>query len=76
MDPLTSQQRSMLDFEHQWWQKVGAKETAIRELFGVSTVRYYQLLNQALTLPAALRYDPVTVNRLRRIRSRRNVRGL
>ncbi|WP_225337600.1 DUF3263 domain-containing protein [Mycobacterium intracellulare] len=33
----------------------------------MSAVRYYQLLNQVLSSAAALAYDPVTVNRLRRI---------
>jgi hypothetical protein len=34
-------------------------------------VRYYQLLNALLDDPRALSHDPVTVNRLRRIRETR-----
>lgn len=67
MGSLTDLQRSMLDFESQWWSTIGGKETAIAERFGMSQVRYYQSLNRVLATQAALSYDPVTVNRLRRI---------
>lgn len=66
MDSLTGQQRAMLDFERQWWSTTGGKEAAIAARFGLTPVRYYRLLSQTLALPAALAYDPVTVNRLRR----------
>ena len=49
----------------------GAKERAIREELGMSPVRYYQLLNALLDDERALAYDPVTVNRLRRVREAR-----
>jgi hypothetical protein len=68
MDPLTEQQRAIIDMEREWWATSGGKEAAIADRFGMSAVRYYQVLNQVLVLPAALEYDPVTVNRLRRIR--------
>lgn len=32
--------------ERLYWQYAGAKETAIREKFGVSTARYYQMLTR------------------------------
>ncbi|TDL05997.1 DUF3263 domain-containing protein [Mycobacterium paragordonae] len=67
MDSLTDQQVEMLDFERQWWATPGRKEDAIVERFGMSPVRYYQRLAQLLAAPAALAYDPVTANRLRRI---------
>lgn len=41
--------------------------------FGMTPVRYYQRLNQIVAEESALAYDPVTVNRLRRIRARRSV---
>ncbi|AXN43402.1 hypothetical protein MM1218R_01454 [Mycobacterium marinum] len=74
MDSLTDQQRAMIDLEREWWATPGGKETAIRERFGMSPVRYYQLLSQLLAVPAALAHDPVTINRLRRIRSARHRR--
>ncbi|MFD8005195.1 DUF3263 domain-containing protein [Streptomyces mirabilis] len=49
----------------------GATERAIRERLGLAPVRYYQLLNALLDDPRALAHDPITVNRLRRIRDSR-----
>lgn len=66
MDPLTDRQRAILDLENQFWPTSGQKEDTIRGL-GMSPVRYYQLLASLLGTQAALAYDPVTVNRLRRI---------
>lgn len=66
----------MLDFEREWWATSGSKEAAISERFGITPVRYYQLLNRVLGSHAALAYDPVTANRLRRIRLPRKVCGL
>jgi ethanolamine utilization cobalamin adenosyltransferase len=66
MDSLTDTDRTILDLEHQWWATAGAKEDAIRAL-GMTPVRYYQRLNQLLESEAALTYDAVVVNRLRRI---------
>ena len=74
MDGLTDQQRAMLDFERQWWSTAGGKDTAIVERFGMSSVRYYQLLNRVLRSEDAMRYDPVTVNRLLRISTSRTAR--
>lgn len=64
---LTDQQRAMLDMEREFWATPGGKEDAIVQRFGMTPLRYYQLLTRLLTVPAALVYDPVTVNRLRRI---------
>ncbi|WP_326689559.1 MULTISPECIES: DUF3263 domain-containing protein [unclassified Streptomyces] len=65
---LTDQDRAVLAFAARGWPSPGAKERAIRERLGMSPVRYYQLLNWLLDDQAALAYDPVTVNRLRRAR--------
>lgn len=69
--PLPEQYARILAFERQWWRRPGAKEQAIRDTFGLTVTRYYQLLNRLLDEPAALAADPVLVNRLRRLRSRR-----
>ncbi|ARQ65670.1 DUF3263 domain-containing protein [Mycobacteroides abscessus] len=58
----------VLDFERIWWHAAGSKDEAIRSKFGLSPVRYYQQLNQILDGDDALKDDPITVNRLRRIR--------
>jgi hypothetical protein len=61
----------ILDFEREWWRHAGAKEEAIRNEFGLSAPRYYQLLNVAIELPEAVRYDPMLVGRLQRVRDAR-----
>ncbi len=74
---LSDLDRSLLAFESQWWQRAGAKEQAIRDQLGVTPTRYLQLLNRLIDQPAALAYDPVMVNRLRRLREQRGaVRAL
>jgi hypothetical protein len=69
---LTERERRILAFEQQWWKHAGAKEQAIRDTFGLSATRYYQLLNALLDQPAALAAEPVLVGRLRRLRSSRS----
>lgn len=73
---LTDQQRAILDFETTatWWRTAGAKENQIRDRFGITSTRYYQLLNRALDDPDAVAYAPATVARLRRIREGRVTR--
>jgi hypothetical protein len=69
---LDERSLEILAFERRWWRYAGAKEQAIRDTFGLSGTRYYQLLNRLLDEPAALAHDPVLVGRLRRLRARRN----
>jgi hypothetical protein len=68
---LTRREHEMLTFERQWWRSAGAKETAIRDRFGVPPTRYYQALNALVDRPAALAADPLLVRRLRRLRNAR-----
>ena len=68
---LTEREVQILAFESKWWKHAGAKEQAIRDAFGLSSTRYYQLLNGLLDNPAALAHDPVLIGRLRRLRSTR-----
>jgi hypothetical protein len=70
-DKLTEREQQILVFESRWWKHAGSKEQAIRDTFGLSSTRYYQLLNGLLDNPAALERDPVLVGRLRRLRSTR-----
>jgi len=71
VDGLSRRDREILAFERQWWKYAGAKEQAIRELFDMSTTRYYQVLNALIDTPAALAADPMLVKRLRRLRASR-----
>ena len=68
---LSRREHEMLGFERQWWRRAGAKETAIRELFGTTPTRYYQALNALVDRPEALAADPLLVRRLRRLRTAR-----
>jgi hypothetical protein len=70
-DGLSDRDREILTFERQWWRYAGAKEQAIRELFGMSATRYYQILNALIDCPEALAFDPMLVKRLRRLRTAR-----
>lgn len=74
-DPeLSVRERAVLALERRSWAGPGAKERAIREELGISPVRYFQLLNALIEDERALREDPVTVNRLRRLRAARRER--
>ncbi|RBM17808.1 DUF3263 domain-containing protein [Streptomyces sp. PT12] len=71
---LSERERAVLAVERASWPGPGAKERAIRDRLGISPTRYYQLLNALLDDPRALAHDPVTVNRLRRLREARRRR--
>ncbi|MET9126471.1 MULTISPECIES: DUF3263 domain-containing protein [unclassified Streptomyces] len=71
MEELGARERAVLAMERRGFAGPGAKERAIREQLGLAPVRYYQLLNALLDDPRALAHDPVTVNRLRRVRDTR-----
>ena len=70
-DGLSRRDHDILAFERQWWKYAGAKEEAIKQLFGLSSTRYYQVLNALVDRPEALAADPMLVKRLRRLRSAR-----
>lgn len=71
---LTERDVAILAFERTWWRHAGAKEEAIREEFGISAARYYQLLGVLVDSPAALIHDPMLVKRLQRLREARMAR--
>ncbi|MFD5766230.1 DUF3263 domain-containing protein [Streptomyces sp. NPDC127049] len=71
---LGERERAVLAVERRSWPGPGAKERAVREGLGLSPTRYYQLLNALLDDPRALAHDPVTVNRLRRVREEKRRR--
>jgi hypothetical protein len=73
---LDERAEEILAFERRWWKHAGAKEQAIRDTFGLSATRYYQVLNGLLDDPAALERDPVLVGRLRRLRASRSRRSV
>lgn len=68
---LSERDQRIIVFERQWWKFEGSKEQAIRDEFGFSPTRYYQLLNELIERPEALVFDPMTVKRIRRLRADR-----
>jgi hypothetical protein len=72
---LTERDVALLEFEGRQWVNPGAKEQEIRLQLGISAARYYQLLNALIDSPAAARYDPLLVSRLRRMRAGRTQVG-
>ena len=73
-ETLAARDRALLDFERDWSVHQGDKEQSVRDHFGFSGARYYQLLGRLIDDPAALAYDPMTVRRLRRRRDERRSR--
>ncbi|WP_158882125.1 DUF3263 domain-containing protein [Amycolatopsis anabasis] len=71
VEGLSRREQEVLAFERQWWKYAGAKEQAIRELFAMSSTRYYQVLNQLIDKPEAIQADPMLVKRLRKMRAAR-----
>ena len=70
-EQLSERDGSLLAFESGWTRHSARKEEAIRDAFGLSAARYYQLLNAVIDSPAALRHDPLLVRRLQRAREAR-----
>ena len=63
--------RELLEFEREAGPSSPAKELAVRDRFGISSARYYQVLNRLIDRPEALAHDPMLVQRLRRVRETR-----
>lgn len=69
MEQLTDRQQQMLAFERQWWKHAGARDQAVRDLFGCSPARYRAELDEIAEQPAARAFDPLVVKRLQRRRA-------
>jgi hypothetical protein len=68
---LSERDRRVLDFEGSWWLYPGPKDRAIRDYLGMSSTRYYQVLRRLIDDDEALRYAPMTLRRLRKLRRSR-----
>lgn len=74
---LTDLEMRILEFERIRFGNPGAKQYALSREFGISSIRYFQMLNQVIDRPEAVLVDPVVVNRLRRMRdTRRRMHGV
>ena len=65
---LTERQKSIIEFERTAWQTDISKETAIRHLFTISPSRYYQIRDELIDLPEAMKFDPMVIRRLQKQR--------
>ncbi|MEC7923580.1 MAG: DUF3263 domain-containing protein [Actinomycetota bacterium] len=68
---LSDREIAILDFERTAWRLEGPKDAAIRQRFGLSPSRYYQIRNVLIDMDEAIDYDPLVVRRLRRSRTKR-----
>jgi hypothetical protein len=71
MSALTGLDLAILMMERQRFRHPGAKDEAITVQLGLTPLAYAQHLNRLIDQPEALVYDPVLVNRLRRLRRTR-----
>ncbi|MDF9716052.1 DUF3263 domain-containing protein [Nocardioides sp. ChNu-99] len=69
---LSDEQRAMLELEGTRFKYPGRKDTVIREMFDLSPAQFAQKINHLIDQPEALVWDPVEVNRLRRLRDARS----
>ena len=71
--PLTEDEKRILDFAALTWKHDGNRDMAIRDEFGTNATTYMRRLNAILDRPEALAYAPVTVKRLCRLRDKRRI---
>lgn len=69
--PLDDVERAVLAFEKLHWKYVAVKESQIRERWGWSETRYYQVLNALIDRPEALAAEPLLIRGLDRLRRAR-----
>lgn len=62
---LSDREKAVLEFARLRWKYEGARESAILAYFGVTGVRFAQVLAGVLERPAAVAYDAALVRRLR-----------
>ncbi|MFZ1363033.1 MAG: DUF3263 domain-containing protein [Candidatus Nanopelagicales bacterium] len=75
-EELSDLELRILEFEHRWYRHRGEKHVDLSREFGISPIRYFQILNHIIDKPAAVVAEPMLVNRLRRLRdSRRRMHG-
>ncbi|WP_395695937.1 DUF3263 domain-containing protein [Nocardioides sp.] len=70
-DELSDLDREILAFEQEWVTHVGAKDSAVRELFDLTPSDYHRHLSRLIDEPAAEEHAPRLVRRLRRQRAAR-----
>ncbi|MFD8339252.1 DUF3263 domain-containing protein [Streptomyces solisilvae] len=71
---LSARDRDIIGLAARSFRTPGARDRVIREELELSPTGYFQLLNGLLDDVRALAHDPVTINRLRRIREENRVK--
>ena len=71
---LTERQKSIIEFERTAWQTGISKEKAIRQIFTISPSRYYQIRDELIDLPEAMKFDPMVIRRLQKQRNFRRAK--
>ncbi|SDT84075.1 DUF3263 domain-containing protein [Gordonia westfalica] len=62
---MTDEEKAMLDLAGRRWNYAGNLEQKVRDEFGISLTRFWQIVNRLLDTQEALSYSPQVVNRLR-----------
>ncbi len=68
---LLPHEKQLLDFAKRQYRYPGKQEQDIRDELDMSATTYWRKINDLLDRPEALAYNPVLVNRLRRLRGAR-----
>jgi hypothetical protein len=61
---LSDRDRAILTFEEEHWVHTGRKQNDIREQFGISTPRYYQMLGDLIQNEDAVKEFPQLTKRM------------
>lgn len=65
---LSEVEQRMLEFMKKNFKYKGARDFAIQREFELNSIEFFQRVNALLDSEAALAYDPILVERLRRAR--------
>ncbi|MBM7280314.1 DUF3263 domain-containing protein [Gordonia rubripertincta] len=68
---MIDDEKRMLELAGKRWNYPGNLEQRVRDEFGISLTRFWQIVNRLIDTEEALAYSPVVVNRLRRLRAPR-----
>lgn len=68
---MSDDDKALLDLAGTFYAEESGRVAAMHSRFGMTPTRFWQRVNALLSSRDALEHDPVTVNRLRRLRSAR-----
>lgn len=68
---MTAVDRALLDLAGAFYAEESGRVAAVHARFGMTPTRFWQRVNALIGSLEALEHDPLTVNRLRRLRASR-----